>query len=132
MIQLNPFNRQTTNVNVELRTEPPQDEKKIKLLTNSIYYWIECAYLVFEKEGFRLRFYHIPGDIYFNKLYKTETEAKDAMDQYCRNRLRELNKDKDKAMEFPEMHWSPEIPPEKSWLEDRDKKEPFYYPGMHS
>ncbi len=134
MIQLNPVNRQTTKVNVQLRTEPPQDEIKVKVLINSIYCWIECSFIVFEKDGVRLNFYILPYDICFCKLYKSEKGARVAMANFCRKRIRELykNREKDEVLHYPKLDWSPKLRPETIWIEDREKRKPFYYQGMHS
>lgn len=112
-----------STVTVDVRTEHVHEEPEIKTLNNSNSYFLNYAFLLFEKDGVRLVYYNSCAYLFFNKKYKTERGARIAFSKQCRNR---------KARIVTKPEWTFKYTPEKKWLEDRYNRNPFYYKGMHS
>ena len=97
--------------NVPTKEQRPgiQAEEKIDIsrLTNSIYYFIECVYIVRLKQSYRLVACH-KGHILWNQVYQTLHSAKTAFSKLFHYKLWDINKKPD---------WSDFYPPETQWYE---------------
>jgi hypothetical protein len=106
-------NTQTIGIQTETRIEV-KNEKKIISLINSIHYFLECVFIVFEEESYRLVVNQY-GEIVTDENYKTLKEAKIAFLKF--HGLLAFN-------EKIRPDWSHSYSPDKVWLEQKLKGAP--------
>ncbi len=94
-----------------MRIKEEEKEKKIIHLNNSIHYLLECVFIVFEEEGYRLMVDR-GGEIITDKNYKTVQGAKIAFLKFHGLLA---------VMDEVRAKWSHAYPPGKEWLEQRLK-----------
>jgi hypothetical protein len=89
--------------------EVQQNEQKITLLQNSIYYFIECVFILIEENNYRLIALH-HRQVLLDKYYKTLKGSKIAFAKFFKEKAWEKN---------VKPEWTPYYPPDKDWLEQK-------------
>lgn len=88
-----------------------EEAQKISMLVNSVYYFIECVYILILHDHYRLVALH-NGRVLTNKTYKTIRGAKIAFSKLYRKKVW---KEEIKA------EWSHFYDPDADWLEEKIK-----------
>jgi hypothetical protein len=93
-------------------TKPTQDQSKdrmITLLQNSIYYFIECVFILIEENNYRLVALH-NRRVLLDKSYKTLRGSKIAFSKFFQEKAWKQN---------IKPEWTHYYPPDKDWLDQK-------------
>jgi hypothetical protein len=104
--EINPEQNQQQDIQQELNTE---EKPVISRLINSVYFFIDCVYILKSKDKYRLVALH-HRRVLCDKYYSTE--------RGCRIAFQKMFKDKAWSEE-EKADWSPFYDPDKRWLEEK-------------
>jgi hypothetical protein len=105
--EINPEQNQQQDIQQELNTE---EKPVISRLINSVYFFIDCVYILQSKDKYRLVALHY-GRVLCDKYYHTLRGCRIAFDKMFKHKA---------WREEVKANWSHFYDPDKSWLEENN------------